>query len=375
MGYSYDELVKSFEDKGCKLLTTEEEYNVMKQENIRFPKYYYTASCGCNNIVHHHIFLNRNTGMICPKCMTTKNAKIKKEEKIGIKNIELEYNSIKYFEELIKEHFEIIKCFDGCNADIVMRPVNCKENIWVGIQVKSTNRNEREYGFHLDNNYNNLILLCICFCDKRIWAIPYSIVEDNKNKISIGLKKSKYNKYELTKEDIFEKLQELYNNTKKFEFEKFNIPTNIYQQREQKYRKYREEKLNFINFIDNCMEGMVWDFKIGNKKIQEKVGCIRKNTNNSYIFGLTKNNGFIDKKRQHIQYEVGDNDFYWLNPEGKKYFYVIPEKALVENGFICNTNKRVLHCNTTIKNAWYNNYLFEYDNVDKKRLLSLLELL
>ena len=106
MSYSYDALVKSFEDKNCKLLTTEEEYNVIKKEKVRYPKYYYTASCGCNNIVHHNVFMNRNTGVICPNCMTTKNAKMKKEENIGIKNIELEYNSIKYFEEMIKGYFE-----------------------------------------------------------------------------------------------------------------------------------------------------------------------------------------------------------------------------------------------------------------------------
>jgi len=374
MPYSYDELKKSFEDKNCKLLTTEEEFNVMKKTKVRFPKYYYTASCGCNNTVHHHILLNRNTGVICPKCMTMKNAKIKKEENIGIKNIELEYNSIKYFEDLIKDHFEIIKCFDGCNAYIVMRPLNCKEKLWVGIQVKSTNRNKRDYAFHLDNNYTNLIILCVCFCDKRMWAIPYSVVKENKSRITIGLKKSKYNEYELTNENIIQKLQDLYNNTNRFEFEKFNVPTNIYQKREQEYRKYRQEKIYFIEFIDNGMEGMVWDFKIGDKKIQEKVGCVRKEIKDTYIFGLTKSNGKIDKKIQRIQYKVGDNDFYWLNPEGKKYFYVIPEKILVEKGFICNTNKKVLHCNVTAKDSWYNNYLFEYDNVDKERLLGLLEL-
>jgi len=101
---------------------------------------------------------------------------------------------------------------------------------------------------------------------------------------------------------------------------------------------------------------------------------VRKNRKNTYIFGLTKSKGRVDKKIQHIQYEVGDNDFYWLNPEGKKYFYVIPEKLLVENGFICNTKKIVLHCSLTAKDAWYNNYLFEYENIDKDRLCRLLEL-
>lgn len=46
MSNSYVKLVKSFEDKKCKLLTTEEEFNIIKQNKVKYPKYFYTASCG-----------------------------------------------------------------------------------------------------------------------------------------------------------------------------------------------------------------------------------------------------------------------------------------------------------------------------------------
>lgn len=78
---------------------------------------------------------------------------------------------------------------------------------------------------------------------------------------------------------------------------------------------------------------MVYDFKIGDKKVQEKVGGKRKDRN-MYIFCLWKNNGVLEKKRQITQYKKGDNDLYILNCEGKKYFYVIPEQILINKGCV-----------------------------------------
>ena len=288
------------------------------------------------------MFRNRGTGVICPKCINVKNAKSKKEENTGIINIYNELNGITYFTELVKEHFEIVKCFDGCKCDIAFRPLNITDDIWCGIQVKTTILCKSEYPFHLDKCYENLIILCICNVDKKIWAIPYENVKDIK-KITIGLKRSKYNIYELTNENIISKLNELYNNTNKFDFETLDTPSNIYQKREKEYRRYREKILNFIKFDDNNMEGLVYDLKIGDKKIQEKVGGLHKKGKKSYHFCLFKNDGLFEKKRRFTQYKLGDNDIYWLNCEGKKYFYVIPE------------------------------YLFDYENIDKEKLLKLIE--
>lgn len=379
--YIYNDVVKSFTDKKCTLLNTEEEFDsiqsdiyVFNKNNNKkiYPQFKYIASCGCENTVYYNVFLNRGTGVICPKCTIKKNAKTKKDENIGINNIELELDCITYFTELVKEHFEIVKCFDGCKTDTTFRPLNITNDIWCGIQVKTTNLKTRDYNFSIvKKGYENLIILCICYVDKRMWAIPYENVKDLK-KITIGLKKSKYNIYELTNENIISKLIELYNDTNKFDFEKLDIPPNIYQQREKEYRLYRKEILNFIKFDDNKMEGMVYDFKIGDKKVQEKVGGLRKDRN-SYHFSLYKNNGLLEKKRVFTQYKSGDNEIYWLNCEGKKYFYVIPEKILIENNYIGDDKKRAFGCNPLKIGAWYNEYLFDYENVDKDRLLKLIE--
>ena len=53
--------------------------------------------------------------------------------------------------------------------------------------------------------------------------------------------------------------------------------------------------MNFINFIDNEHQGEVFDFKVGNKKIQEKVGSFNE-TGKYYYFSLSKCNGSKNKK-------------------------------------------------------------------------------
>jgi hypothetical protein len=173
-----------------------------------------------------------------------------------------------------------------------------------------------------------------------MWLIPENIIE-NQTKISIGYKKSKYNIYKINKDIIFDKLNEYYYTTSKFSFEKLDTPNCIYQQREKEFRNYREEKIDFIKFEYDFMEGTVYDFRIGNLKIQEKV--TKMSETNKCIFQLCKNNGKINGKRYQIQYNIGDNDFYWLNCDDKIIFFVIPEKILIDKGLIGNSIDKNLY--------------------------------
>ena len=136
--------------------------------------------------------------------------------------------------------------------------------------------------------------------------------------------------------------------------------------------KLREEKVDFISFIYPDFEGTVCDFKIGDKKVQEKVGFICKNNPNSFGFSLNKSDG----KKYNCSYKLGDNDFYWLHCKNTTRFYVIPETILIEKGFIGDNCKEHLYISpTNINTKWTDEYLFNYDNIDKERLLELLELL
>jgi hypothetical protein len=372
---TYESIVKNFSEKGCKIIMSKEEFIENYKNNKS--KIKYIAQCGHENLVRCKNFTSLNQGLNCPKCVN-KNTGIKlKEFRAGEnKNALLqEFNCIKYFTELIGEHFTTIKTFDGCKADIAIKKIDIIEDLWLGVQVKTTiKKTERDqYYFRLNNGkYDNCLLLCICEEDKKMWLIPYDDVNGFK---TIGVaQKSKYNKYEINNETLIEKLGNYYETLNKFEFDVLNIPTSKCQKQEQEYRKIRETKLNFIEFKNNIMEGFVYDFMIGSKKVQEKVGTIAHDNPNSYSFQLTKYDCRINGKCKNKSYEEGDADIYWLNCKNGK-FYVIPEIALLDNGYIGkDCKKEHLYVSPTNQNtSWCNKYLFDYNNVDVAKLLELIK--
>ena len=381
MANIYENIVEEFNKRNCKLLTTKEEHTeILRLSKKTLYRLNYTASCGHNHIVFYNVFKSRGTGIICPACKNRENgnikkSKIKNNEMSKTHNMDQEHNFIMKFCELLHNDFEIIKAFDGCNVDIIFKPKNITEDQWCGIQVKTTNNRHLTYSFHINNVYKDCLLLFYCCEDENMWLIPENIII-NQTKVGIGYNKSKYNIYKVTKDIISDKLISSYHNTSKFSFEQLDTPSNIYQQREKEFRKYREEKIDFIKFEYENREGTVYDFKIGNLKIQEKVTGICK-IENRYQFCISKNNGTINKKQNHIQYDIGDNDFYWLNCDDKKYFFVIPEKILIDRGLIGNINK-CIYFNVSVKDVlhkrsdWLQPYMFDYDNIDKERLLSIL---
>jgi hypothetical protein len=117
------------------------------------------------------------------------------------------------------------------------------------------------------------------------------------------------------------------------------------------------------------MEGLVYDFMIGNKKIQEKVGSISDNSMSNRFY-LSKCNG----KNKKQCYQKGDNDFYWLNCKNSNIFYVVPENILIENNIVDTQDKKP--CEITIgpkTNLWIKEYEFDYEKPNKKKLLELLK--
>ena len=72
-------------------------------------------------------------------------------------------------------------------ADLAIKPKNISDDLWIMIQVKSTIKPTRDYGFKCSDRYKNCIILCICQSDKRMWAIDGDTITV-KNKIAIGLK-------------------------------------------------------------------------------------------------------------------------------------------------------------------------------------------
>ena len=86
-------------------------------------------------------------------------------------------------------------------------------------------------------------------------------------------------------------------------------------------------------------------------------------------------NGRIHGKKIRQTYEIGDNDFYWLNCKNTSNFYVIPESILVEKGYLGNYEKKIKSLTISKTNKitfWTKDYLFNYDNLDKEKLCQIL---
>jgi hypothetical protein len=371
---TYEMACKKFEDKNCKLSYTKEEFNFFYKNYSQ--KLEYVASCGHEHAISLGNFNEIKRGINCPTC-EHKNISIRltklysDDNKLGA--LEQELKGINYFKDLIHDSFISVKAFDGCKSDVIIKPTACSEDLWLGIQVKTTHDKTEigKYCFKLNSGkYENCILLCFCEEDKRSWLIPYEEVIGITS-ISISVK-SKYNKYEVTNETIIEKLNHYYTLCNKVSFTILDTPISKTCKQEQHFRKYRENKLDFIQFTNNEMEGLVYDFMIENKKVQEKVGTVIHNNPNSFSFGLNKYDCRINGKCVKKCYEKGDNDLYWLNCKNN-LFYVIPETILIEQGILGENGKKVLYVSPTNKNTeWCNDYLFDYDSIDKVKLLQII---
>ena len=372
---TYEMVCKKFEDKKCKLSYTKEEFNSFYSNYHQ--KLKYIASCGHEHNISLTNFIGLNGGLNCLLCVG-KNTSIRltklysDDNKLGA--LEQELKGINYFKNLIQNDFIAVKAFDGCKSDVIIKPKLCIEDLWLGIQVKTTYKKTEigKYCFRINNGkYENCIILCFCEEDKKMWLIPYEEVIGITSSISISVK-SKYNKYEVTNENIIEKLNHYYELCNKLSFTILDTPISDGGKQEQQYRKNRENKLDFIQFTNNGMEGLVYDFMIGNKKVQEKVGTFTHDNPNAFSFSLNKYDCRINGKCIQKCYEKGDNDLYWLNCKNN-LFYVIPENIMIKHDILGENGKKKLYVSPTNKNTeWCNDYLFDYDNIDKTKLLQII---
>jgi hypothetical protein len=378
----YENVIKEFEKRGCRLLTSKDEYIQIKSaiKNGSF-RLRYIASCQHENTVFYNVFKSRNTGIVCPSCKckeNTKNVQDKLQSGELNKNckIEQEYYVIQHLKTVLETSFDFIKNFDGCRVDFSVKPKEEKNDKWIGIQLKTSSIFNSTYSFHIKNMYENCLIMLYCMYDHSIWVIPENIVP-KQQKLSIGFYKSKYNRYKIDIGNISNKIRELYDITSKYLLEELNKQINIYQQREQEFRYYREKSIDYITFDYDDIEGLVYDFKINDLKIQEKV-CKFNERERCYLCHLCKNGKSNNKNSKNIQYDIYDNDFYWINCDDKKKFLVIPEKVLIDRNYVGNISTK-LCLKFTInqrKHNWIYPYLFDYETIkeeeNKNKLLKLL---
>ena len=383
----YDRIVGEFEEKGCKLLTTKEEF--LSPENLQQQKLYniklkYKAQCSHQHNVIYSNFKYIQSGLKCPKCWSkedgvTKKNRYENNEISKIHNIENENFVIENIKKKISNSFEVQKAFDGCLVDMIIKPKTDTVNKWIGIQVKTTNANGLGYSYSINNSYKNCLIICYTIRDNRLWIFPENIITGI-SKITIGKKNSKkYGQYEINIDNINDVLINLYENTTKFKFDVLNTPINIYQKREQEFRKFRESMLPQFEYKCDELEGTEYDFFLNGLKVQEKV-C-QKNNKGACTFFL--------QRSQKRCYTFGDNDFYWLNSSDKDYFLVIPETNLLQQGFLNYTQngeqiegkrkamKVTFRDNLNRQIEWLQPYLFNYNTIteenEKNRLEALIK--
>jgi hypothetical protein len=377
---SYLYLCDVMKKNGCDIITTLEEYNLKRQfSKNTCVKVNYKASCGHVHDVFSNSFIGRLSGVKCPSCKSKENAN-KKKGKMNTEDgqcifMKQEDDAIEYITNIIHNDFIVKKMTEGCLADFAIKPKNINEDKWLMIQMKTTEKPLRDYGFNCSGKYHDCAILCVCLSDKRMWLLNGNEITVSK-KIGIGLKKSKYSINEITRETIVKKLTEYYDTLPLSSYDVINVPISICQQKEQEYRMFYQNKCDFLPFEYNEKSNMVYDFKINNFKVQEKIGSYHRGRNGLIIFTLHKNNGTIDGIRKLQAYKVGDNDFYWLNFPDKRYFYVLPEHELIKHHHLANgLQKGKKNLCVNIKNGvvskFDSKFLFDLENLDKDRLKNL----
>lgn len=359
----YESVASSFQSKNCKLLTTEEEYASLTQTK-KIPKLTYVASCGHEHSVHFNVFKSRNTGVICPSCTSKKHGEMKNianrlhPTPMSITQFN-EERCIDYFIDLIKTEYDCKKTFEGCLADLTVKPKSQPNDAWLQIQVKTSATCLRTYGFHSSKKYIDCLMLCICWEDKKMWIFDGNCM--TLSKISVGFNKSKYDVNECTPENIIEKLNDYYGKFNLFKFEESNSPICDLGKKEMEFKQLRMKSV-MCEFID-VSNYLHHDFMIGDKKVQEKIGTAMKN-GNGLEFTLRKSNGKINGVRKYIAYDVGENDLYWLHFPDKKHFYLFPKTVVMdEHGKI----RKYIYVSLRTPNQKWSKYLFEYDNMDYAR--------
>lgn len=381
---SFSQICKLFQDKGCTLLETEEEYNQIILNNPCNYKVRYNALCTHDHIVFVNVFKSRGTGIICPSCKHKENGFLQKQQNNIANNgstikILQEDECIDFITKNLNDDFDVVKTSEGCLCDMAIKPKSVQDDKWLMIQVKTTKKPNNGYSFHCKNSYKDMVMLFMCLDERKIWIMNGNEIQNTK-KLTIGQFSSKYDQCFVKVSELKITLSKCYSKLKLQSINVINIPISLCQQREHEFRLYRERMCSFLTFTQPNRNQVCYDFLINNKKIQEKVGTIHKGKK-TIAFYLYRRNGITDNLREYRLYQEGDNDFYWLHFPDKTTFYVIPENVLKEHGYISKTDEIICTrkilllnpCKSNINASWCNDFAFVYNNIDVLRLTALFD--
>jgi hypothetical protein len=371
--YTFEEIVNTFEEKGCKLLTTKDEFinNNMNSKS----KYKIISKCGhIRDNCNYQNFKSGSCGILCIDC-----AKIEAVNKIKTYNtLDIETQGINILKNIFNNELDIIILDEGTKADIGIKLKNCDNDLFLPLQLKCTLKPVKTMTkFHLNYKiYKDMFILCICISPIKFWLFDGNQIK-SMNKISIGIK-SKYNSNEIIENQLINTLQEKYNLNNNYlkSLEYLNTPIAKTVILEREFSNLRINQFKNINFnkSDNNLSN---DFMINSYNFQEKKGTMI--SDNSLMFNISrygeKINGIIKRK----PYNISDNDFYWLHFPNKTKFILIPSKILCENGYIYDeiNKEKIIKLNLYIPlnniQKWIIDYIYEYNNIDtENKILTLI---
>lgn len=372
--WTFDKIKNYVEEKGCQLVTTQEDYIQNKlntKSNMQF-----ISICGHLSITTFNNFKYLNTGILCKQCRTISVAKQLKEINSNCnKSYEILNSSLEIMQEMLDKQFFFEVMNEGTLASFSIKPKDVKDNIWLPVKIKTTAQRRDSlysYSFKVKPNYYNMPVVLFAVSDMKIWLMNGNDI--NLESICIGTKRSVYDKYFVKCDDLYSKLNTIYeshlfNQT----LEQLNNPISKQSQLSQKYVKLREQYINFLEFKYPKYGYKEYDFVVNNLKIQEKVAVVGQKAN-LYVVNL---------QRSMSVYKAGDNDFYWIHIPETKHFYIFPENILIDNEVIGDEvtlpwlylypeyiNKKDLN----IKHEWQFDFLYSYDDLNIDKIQNIFKL-
>jgi len=366
----YLEIQALFESKQCKLLSTCDEYNEQQQ---RFRKVRFIAQCGHENTVFENNFKYKGTGLICKQC-SYKNQSRTKKSVLDKNQYALQgYNGMIDVLESVAHKMSYKVTCEGCLADAAIKPKSLQTDKWLKLQFKTTrDATHNIYSFNLTNTYTDCIIVLYCIQAKKVWLLDGNM--QHLKRINIGVTNSIYNEYLVEWDDLYAKFNYYYNTMPTTPFEQINIPISINSQIEQQYLRKRESVYALQYEYPKIPKP--FDFIINGLRVQEKVASrqILKGRQKLTV-SLHRSNGINGANRAYQPYEKGMNDFYWIHIPETPIFYIIPEAALIDEGYIripdVQNGKTSFYINLLNAQKWYNKYQFDYNKTNVTELQSV----
>jgi hypothetical protein len=166
---TYEDIESLFTGKGCRLLTTKQEYNdrgLTKQD-----QFHYVAMCGHNHHVRITNFMN-GSGILCKRCALV-NGIVHRKQNECTGNTQV----IKQFTDLLDSQVEWKLTPDKHSvSDIFIKPRTFQEDEWVRVLIR-TSKIDPVLRFRIASHYRNYIL--VCMSDEDCWVIPSKQNHDN----------------------------------------------------------------------------------------------------------------------------------------------------------------------------------------------------